>query len=74
MRRPALIMPPKSNPPPPAVQPKEPDKAAVDNRSVQLNPESAEYHKSRGADAEAAAAAALEAAKTNNPAPPPSRR
>ena len=66
-------MPPKSDPPP-AVQPKEADKAAVDNRSVQLNPESAEYHKSRGADAEAAAAAALEAAKANNPAQPPSRR
>ena len=43
------------------------DKAAVDNRSVQLNPNNPEYHKSRGASPEEAKAEAVEAAARSNP-------
>tara|TARA_X000001036_G_C20413214_1_gene697956 strand:- start:411 stop:620 length:210 start_codon:yes stop_codon:yes gene_type:complete len=43
------------------------DKAAVDNRSVQLNPNNPEYHKSRGSSPEEAKAEAVEAAAKSNP-------
>ena len=43
------------------------DKAAVDNRSVQLNPNNPEYHKSRGPSPEEAKAEAVEAAARSNP-------
>lgn len=52
---------------PAAPQPSAADKAAVDNRSVQLNPNNPEYHKSRGSSPEEAKAEAAEAAAKSNP-------
>ena len=48
-------------------QPSAADKAAVDNRSVQLNPNNPEYYKSRGASPEEAKAEAVAAAAKSNP-------
>ena len=50
-------------PPPP--RPTAAAQAAIDNRSVQLNPQHATYHQSRGAGPAEAAQAALAAAKAH---------
>ena len=50
-------------PPPP--RPTAAAQAAIDNRSVQLNPQHATYYQSRGAEPAEAAQAALAAAKAH---------
>ena len=56
--RPAALAPPPPRPTAAA-------QAAIDNRSVQLNPQHATYHQSRGAGPAEAAQAALAAAKAH---------
>ena len=55
-------------PSPPAPQPSAAAKAAVDNRAVQMNQNSAAYHQSRGAGPQQAAASAAAAVRIANPA------
>lgn len=55
-------------PSPPAPQPSAAAKAAVDNRSVQMNPNNAAYYQSRGQGPQQAAASAAAAARISNPA------
>lgn len=50
---------------PAAPQPSAAAKAAVDNRSVQMNPNNAAYHQSRGAGPAEAAQQALASAKSH---------
>ena len=55
-------------PSPPAPQPSASAKAAVDNRAVQMNPNNAGYHQSRGQGPQLAAASAAAAVRIGNPA------
>ena len=58
---------PSPSPSPAAPQPSASAKAAVDNRAVQMNPNNATYHQSRGDGTRQAAASAQAAARTSNP-------
>ena len=55
-------------PSPPAPQPSAAAKAAVDNRAVQMNPNSDAYRQSRGEGPQQAAASAAAAVRIANPA------